>query len=325
MLYPLKFKPIFKEKVWGGDKIKKYLGKDFSPLNNCGELWALSAVENDESVVENGFLKGNKLSEVLEVYLDELIGESLFEKFGTHFPVLIKFLNAADNLSVQVHPNDTLAGERHQCPGKNEMWYIIDADADSELVIGFQEGVDRALYEQKLNEGQIESILNRVKVDKGDVFNIPAGRVHAIGKGILLAEIQQTSDITYRIYDWNRKDASGMSRQLHTKEAQDAIDFKYHENYYTNYNRMQNTSNAVLDTSYFSVNYLPLNSPMAFNLSKRDSFTAFVCAEGKADVVYQGNHTAMDAGEVVLIPACIYDFNVIPHVKTTLLEVFINA
>lgn len=322
-LYPLKFIPLFKEKIWGGQKIKTILGKDFAPLRNCGELWALSGVEGDESVVENGFLAGNCLSEVIEIYMDELVGDKVYQKFGNTFPVLIKFLNSSDYLSVQVHPDDALALKRHRCMGKTEMWYIIDSDDDSELIIGFKEGMDKEAYLSAMKNNKLKSILNTVKIAAGDVIYLPAGRVHAIGKGILLAEIQQTSDITYRIYDWDRTDDKGNPRELHTELALDAIDFKYEKDYYTPYARLKDIPAEVVKSEYFNVNNLILEKEMTFDFASRDSFTAFVCINGAADIVCYGEKTSVSSGETVLIPADINDLKIQPLNKVSFLEVYL--
>ena len=322
-LYPLKFNPIFKEKIWGGDKIKTILKKDFSPLANCGELWALSGLEGEESVVENGFLSGNDLNELIEIYMDELVGDSIYQKFGNEFPVLIKFLNSKDFLSVQVHPDDKQAMINHNSMGKTEMWYIIDCDEDSELVIGLKEGIDKERYIQNLNDGHIEDVLNYVKIAKEDVFYIPAGRVHAIGKGVLLAEIQQTSDLTYRIYDWDRVDDKGNKRELHTDMALDAINFHTESNYYTHYARINNIPTEILQTPYFNVNNLIVDEKQTVDLLLRDSFTVYVCIEGAFKVIQDDTEVLVSLGECVLIPAEIDEITIIPLGKALLLEVFL--
>src|SRR3972149_1007896 len=196
-LYPLKFKPIFKDKIWGGDKIKTLLNKDFSPLPNCGESWEISGVQDEISVVSNGFLIGNNLQELIEIYMGDLVGDQVYQKYGIEFPLLIKFIDAHDDLSIQVHPNDKLAMQRHNAYGKTEMWYIIDADRGAKLISGFNTEVTKDAYIKHLENNTLNLILNYEEVKAGDVFFMPAGRVHAIGKGILLTEIQQTSDITY--------------------------------------------------------------------------------------------------------------------------------
>ncbi|NVK83495.1 MAG: class I mannose-6-phosphate isomerase, partial [Cytophagia bacterium] len=199
-LYPLKFDTIFKEKIWGGTKIKDVLGKDFSPLKNCGETWEISGVPGNLSKVSDGVLKGSTLPELIEEFKDELVGEKVYEAFGNEFPLLVKFIDAAQDLSIQVHPDDKLAKARHNSLGKSEMWYIFQADKGSKLISGFNRETNREEYLQYLNSGKLTEILNEEEVHDGDCFYLPAGRVHTIGKGLLLAEIQQSSDVTYRIY-----------------------------------------------------------------------------------------------------------------------------
>jgi mannose-6-phosphate isomerase len=227
-LYPLKFKPIFKEKIWGGDKIKTVFGMDYSPLPNCGEAWVLSGHGEEISEVTNGFLAENQLDELIEIYMGDLVGEAVYEKYGNKFPLLIKILNSSDWLSIQVHPDDKLAESRHNDLGKTEMWYIADAEPGAELISGFNREMTPELYLSNLNNGTLKEIMNYEKVEKGDVYFIPAGRVHALGPGLLLFEIQQTSDLTYRIYDFDRVDDKGNPRQLHTEQALDALDFMQH-------------------------------------------------------------------------------------------------
>ena len=222
-LYPLKFKPIFKEKIWGGNKIQTVFGMDYSPLANCGEAWVLSGYGDETSVVSNGFLAENQLDELIEIYMGDLVGEAVYEKYGYKFPLLIKILNSSDWLSIQVHPDDKLAESRHNDLGKTEMWYIADAEPGAELISGFNQQMDSELYLSNLKNGTLKEIMNYEKVQKGDVYFIPAGRVHAIGPGLLLFEIQQTSDLTYRIYDFDRVDDKGNPRQLHTDLALDAL------------------------------------------------------------------------------------------------------
>lgn len=323
-LYPLKFTPIFKDKIWGGQKINTVLKKDFSPLPNCGELWALSGVEGDVSVVANGFLEGNDLTEVLEIYMDELVGDSVYKKYGNTFPILVKFLNSSDYLSVQVHPDDDVAIRKHGTSGKTEMWYIIDSDVDSELIIGLKDGMDRDTFEQMLHDGRIKETLNNIKIAPGDVFYIPSGRVHAIGKGVLLAEIQQTSDVTYRLYDWDRTDAQGNARELHIDEALDVIDFKPVADVYTTYARLSDIPVDVIDSPYFIVNNIVAENEQTFDLALRDSFTIFVCTQGQVDIIYENTKVLLEQGACVLIPADLNDFTIKPLTKSHLLEVFLR-
>ncbi len=227
MLYPLKFKPFFKEKIWGGEKIKSVLHRPVSDMEHCGESWEISAIEDNVSVVSNGFFaENNDLNELIEVYMGDLLGDKVYDKYGLGFPLLIKYIDATDDLSVQVHPDDKLAQERYGMNGKTEMWYVIQADEGAGLYVGFKDGVTRDQYWDSVEEGTIDQLLRFYPVKKGDLFFIPAGTVHAIGRGVLLAEIQQPSDVTYRIFDWNRVDANGNSRELHVDEAFDAIHFE---------------------------------------------------------------------------------------------------
>ena len=232
-LYPLKFHPIFKERIWGGRKLHTLLNKPLPENRVIGESWELSGVQENISVVKNGFLKGNDLQELIEVYLGDLVGDHVYDRFGIEFPLLFKFNDAQQFLSIQVHPDDHLAKQRHKAWGKTEMWYIVQADPGAELISGFINGVDEEVYQKALKEKRIPEICNYEPAEEGDLFYIPSGRIHATGAGILFAEIQQTSDVTYRIFDWNRKDAAGRERELHTDLATEAIDFKPYKDYRT--------------------------------------------------------------------------------------------
>ncbi len=286
-IYPLKFSPVYKDKIWGGSKIKTFLGKDFSPLPNCGEVWVLSGVEGNQTPVENGFLAGNELNEIVEVYMGDLVGDKIFQKFGNEFPILIKFIDANDWLSIQVHPDDKLAMKRHGSLGKTEMWYIMDAEEDAKLISGFGRKTDKEGYKGHLENKTLKEIMNFEKVEKGDVYYIPAGRVHALGPGILLAEIQQTSDITYRIYDWDRIDASGMTRELHTEEALDALDFEVKGEYKTEYRQKTNQTNKLVESPYFITNIMHLTKPIKKDYTELDSFVVYVCPEGGFSLHYE--------------------------------------
>ncbi len=224
-LYPLRFEPILKEKIWGGSSLAEHYGKKAGNLKNIGESWEISAVSENLSVISNGFLAGNNIEEIIEVYMGDITGESVFEKFGNEFPLLIKLIEARDDLSVQVHPGNELAKERHNAFGKTEMWYILQSEKNAKIYTGFSKPVTRDSYINALKNNTVTDILNIERAYPGDTFFTPAGRIHAIGAGIVLAEIQQTSDITYRIYDWDRKDNTGKSRELHTDLALEAIDF----------------------------------------------------------------------------------------------------
>lgn len=323
-LYPLKFHPLFKDKVWGGNKIKS-LGFDYDPLPNCGELWALSSVKGDESVVANGFLADNTLGEVLEIYMGELIGERNFQRFGTQFPVLIKLIDANDKLSIQVHPDDTLAQQRGMEMGKTEMWYILQAEKDAQIVDGFEQEVTPEEYQQYLALDKVENLLHIEYPEKGDMFFIPAGRVHALGKGLLLAEIQQTSDCTYRIYDYNRPGTDGKPRQLHTAEAMAAIDFSRLTDGKTHYQYQENKSVLLADCPYFTTNLISLTQPIRKDFSKLDSFVVYLCVEGIAAVRSMGRITPFHAGECVLVPAVAEEVELFSEGPAKLLEVYIDS
>ena len=321
-LYPLIFKPIFKEKIWGGQKIKTVLGKDFSPLPNCGEVWVLSGVENNQTVIENGFLVGNDLNEIVEVYMGDLLGDRIFQKFGNEFPILIKFIDANDWLSIQVHPDDGLAWKRHNSLGKTEMWYIFDAEKDAELISGFSKKLDKESYRKHLENKTLKSVMNFEKVKNGDVYYMPAGRVHALGPGILLAEIQQTSDVTYRIYDWDRIDEAGMMRDLHTEEALDALDFEVYDNYKTNYDPQLNTTVKLVESPYFTTNLIHLSKPIKKDYSELDSFVIYVCAEGKFELKNDDQKYSITKGEAILLPAILDQVEIYPSPETKILEVY---
>jgi len=232
-LYPLKFKPILKEKIWGGNNLSQLLNKKKTG-KKIGESWEISGVDNNISIVSNGFLKGNNLQEVIEIYMNELVGDKIYDIFGTEFPLLIKFIDAQEDLSIQVHPNNNQAKEKHNAFGKTEIWYVLHAEKEAKLISGFSKELTKDLLHKHLINNTLEETLNYEKVKTGDVFFIPSGRIHSIGKGIVVAEIQQTSDITYRLFDYNRLE-NGKLRELHTQDALDVIDFQRYNSYKTNY------------------------------------------------------------------------------------------
>lgn len=284
MLYPLQFRPRLKELLWGS------------------ESWEISAVEGDVSVVGSGFLKGNPLDELVEVYMGELVGDKVFDRFGEEFPLLIKFIDARERLSVQVHPSDELAAVRHGAFGKTEMWYILSCRPDARLYIGFREGVTREMYEAAVAAGTVGELLNEIPAAPGDAFFIPAGTVHSIGEGIVLAEIQQTSDITYRIFDWNRTDGQGRPRELHTALALDAIDFAAPVRRITQ-RPPAGEAAMLVESPCFTVNIVDVAGRSERSLSARDSFSIYICTAGEASLTARGGKVAMKAGSVVLIPA----------------------
>ena len=323
-LYPLKFLPLYKDKIWGGNKIKT-LGFDYSPLPNCGELWALSSIKDNESIIANGFLANNNLNEAIEIYMGELIGEVNYQRYGNQFPILIKIIDANDKLSVQVHPNDHLAQERGMENGKTEMWYILEANKDAQLIDGFQTEVTPEEYKKFLDLDKVEALLHKEQPQAGDVFFIPAGRVHALGKGILLAEIQQTSDCTYRIYDYNRPDSTGNLRELHTAEALAAINFEPTTNGKTHYTYKENKTIELAACPYFTTNLISLTKPIRKDFTQLDSFVVYLCTEGIAAIKSMNNIVPIHAGECVLVPAIATNVELYSEGPAKLLEIYIDA
>lgn len=323
-LYPLTFKPIFKEKIWGGNKIKTILGKDFSPLPNCGETWEISGVRDNESIVKEGPLAGKELSLLIYLYKERLVGERVFKKFGDQFPLLVKFIDANEDLSIQVHPDDELAKKRHHCFGKTEMWYVFDADKGAKLNAGFNKAIDRETYLKHLESNTLDKILNFEAAEVGDVFFLPAGRVHYIGKGICLAEIQQTSDITYRIYDFDRADKDGNKRELHTEMAVDAIDYNYYSDYKTLYKKKANEAVKLVSCKYFTTNIIECDEEINRKYSGLDSFVIYVFVEGEGTLQYPSGEVPYKKGDCVLIPAEIKDIIILPEEPSKFLEVYIQ-
>src|SRR5690554_6311487 len=324
-LYPLKFKPRYLPKIWGGNRLNTILGKDFGSLQNCGESWELSSVEDYVSEVSNGFLSGNSLTDLIEVYMGDIVGEKVFKKYGLEFPLLFKFIDANDDLSIQVHPNDKLSKERHNAYGKTEMWYVIHAEEGALINSGFNRKVTKEQYLEQLENNTLTNLLHYDVVYPGDVFFIPAGRVHAIGKGVMLAEIQQTSDITYRIYDYDRKDAEGNLRELHNDLALDAIDFSYKEDYKTRYTTEKNASSPLVSSNYFTTNLLEFNKRIEKDYYRLDSFVVYMTLNGKFKIEYDEGEEIVEAGETVLIPAGMGAYHLTPlsdEVKT--LEVYLK-
>lgn len=298
---------------------------DYGTLENCGEAWVISGVDGNPTLVENGFLAGNELNELVEIYMADLVGEANYDHFGNEFPLLIKFIDAADWLSIQVHPDDELAAKRDIGKGKTEMWYILGAQPDAQLISGFNQQIDRDGYLQRMEQGTLKEVLNFEKVEKGDVFFMPAGRVHAIGPGTLLAEIQQTSDTTYRIYDWDRKDDQGNGRQLHTEEAVDAIDFKLETNYKTDYQSVQNQTSPVVSCPQFTTNIVLFDQILVKNLELMDSFVIYIGVEGSCKLQWDNQSLTLNSGEAVLVPASIDAISLIPEsAQVKLLEVYLD-
>ncbi|MFL5728055.1 MAG: type I phosphomannose isomerase catalytic subunit [Cytophagaceae bacterium] len=325
-LYPLTFRTIFKDKIWGGNKIKTILGKDFSPLPNCGETWEISGVKGNLSVVRDGALAGKELPALIDEYKEKLVGGKVYKQFGNEFPLLIKFIDANDDLSIQVHPDDKLAKERHDSFGKTEMWYILEADKGAKLNSGFARQIDEKTYLRHLETNTLDQILNFEEVKAGDVFFLPAGRVHYIGKGVCLAEIQQTSDITYRIYDFDRVDDKGNKRELHTDQALAAIDYKYYKDYKTKYQDKKNEAVPLVSCQYFTTNLMQLDKPIQRDYSGIDSFVIYICTEGEVVLNWGDGSGEMELkkGDSVLMPAVINKVSLEPKGESKVLEAYVG-
>lgn len=320
----LKFSPILKEKIWGGEKLAAVLNKD-SNSKTLGESWELSDVDGDTSIVVNGDLKGRDLKELIQEYKGALVGDAIYEDFGNKFPLLIKFIDAKEALSIQLHPHDDLAKKRHNSFGKTEMWYVMQADEKANLIVGFQNDSNKEEYLEHLDNKSLLDILNVDEVQKGDVYFIPTGRVHAIGAGVMLAEIQQTSDITYRVYDWDRQDAAGNYRELHTEEAIDAIDYKAQSSYKTDYRKTQNQSSEIISCPYFTTNVLPVEGTLTINHDDKSSFVIYLCVEGKVQFSAGDKISeSLQMGETLLVPASLKDFTIESSGNSELLEVYIK-
>lgn len=305
MLTPLKFQPLFKYRIWGGNKLKTVLNKDYNG-DSIGESWEISDVPNDETIVVEGSFKGYILKQLIQEFKGEFLGESVYKQFGEAFPLLIKFIDAKTPLSIQVHPNNEYAKTHHNSFGKNEMWYIMQADEDANIIVGFEKEIDKTQFKQHLEDKTLLEVMHHENVKKGDAFYIPTGRIHAIGAGVMLAEIQQTSDVTYRVYDYDRVDkTTGKTRELHTEQATEVLDFNVEERYKTDYQKETNTSNALIHSPYFKTNFLPVKGELVKDYSNTDSFVIYMCVSGQAIIQHQQKDYYLNAGETILLPASI--------------------
>lgn len=316
--YPLTFVPILKDRIWGGTKLKTYLNKDIVS-QTTGESWEISTVPGDISVVRSGALAGKNINEVIALYPEEILGKSAISRFGIQFPLLFKFIDAKEDLSIQLHPNDALAKERHNSFGKTEMWYVMQADEAARLVVGFKKESNSKEYLDHLQRKKIVDLLEMHPVQKGDVFFLETGTIHAIGAGVVVAEIQQTSDITYRIYDWDRVDAEGNARELHTDLALEAINYTTTPSKIT-YTETPNSTAAVVDCPYFKTNIIALQDHLHWKKTT-DAFTVFMCTNGQFELVFNGEIMHYKMGDTLLIPAIIDQLTL--KGKATLLEISI--
>ncbi|MCL2327834.1 MAG: class I mannose-6-phosphate isomerase [Bacteroidetes bacterium] len=324
-MYPLKFNTILKEVIWGGEKISTFKG--ISPIRqNIGESWEISTVPNYVSVVTNGEWQGKQLTELIEQHKNKILGKKIYQKYKNELPLLFKFIDTKDHCSVQVHPCDKLAQRRHACLGKTEIWYIIDAEPNATLISGFSKSISVEEYKKRVQENTLEEVLVRHYPKSGDVFFIPAGRIHAIGKGLLVAEIQQSSDITYRVYDYGRKDANGVSRELHTKEAIEALDFSVlpHNELKQETAHSNSHSTELIDCDFFKVRLLNIKGNTIKDYRSLDSFVVYMCIQGACELVplavaersrseggFRGA-SPLKQGESVLIPAAMGAFEIQP-------------
>ena len=321
---PLKFEPILKTIVWGGEKIAPYKGIE-TDQKHIGESWELSGVAGNESVVAEGPLKGKTIAELVKEYKGELVGDHVYENTGDEFPLLIKFIDALTDLSIQVHPNDELAAVRHNgSKGKTEMWYVVAADKGAHLLAGLTKKITPEEYAAKVADGTITDVLARYDVHPGDVFFLPAGRIHAICGGCFIAEIQQTSNITYRIYDYGRLGLDGKPREVHTELAKDAIDYTVYPDYRTHYNPEKDEEQEVVSCPYFTTSIYDLTLPFAKDLSGIDSFVVVMCLEGEGTMEVDGEEVSVHQGETVLIPATADDLCFVPDGSMKVLTSYIR-
>ena len=309
-LYVLKFTPILKEKIWGGTKLGEILHKDLVS-EKTGESWEISDVDGEYSVVAEGNLKGKTLKDLLKEYKADLVGEKVYKKNGDKFPLLIKYIDAAEVLSIQLHPNDEFAQKRHDSYGKTEMWYIMQSDKDSEIILGFKEPITKEHYKELVNDKELPEVLNKEIAEVGDAYFIKAGLVHAIGAGILLAEIQENSDITYRIYDWDRVAENGEHRELHTENALDCIDLSNEKDFEIDYKLKVNEPSPLVRDVHFNTDILKVDGEIARNYENLDSFVILMGVEGNSEVKYGHQSIGLNYGETLLVPACINNISIL--------------
>lgn len=299
----IKFEPLLKQTIWGGDKITKFkrLGTDEPQV---GESWEVSGVQGNVSVIANGPMKGRGLTDALAEMQDDLVGTENYKRFGDTFPLLIKFIDARQDLSIQVHPNDEKARQRGMSNGKTEMWYIMDSEPEAKLRSGLKKEISPEEYKRMVEDDTICEALAEYPVKEGDCFFIPAGRIHSIGAGCFLAEIQQTSDATYRIYDFKRKDKNGNCRELHTEQAAECIDYTVEQDYRTDYVPMKDQGVSLVRCPYFNTAVYDLTEPMTLDYSELDSFVILIGIKGSAEITdSEGGKTTLREGETILVPA----------------------
>ena len=321
-LYPLKFRPIFKQTLWGGDKLRRLLHKTLAP-ENAGESWELSAEQGHISVAKNGTLAGKNLDFLCKYFGADFLGEKVYASTGAKFPLLLKFIDASKDLSLQVYPARNPAQPHSHCGGKTEMWYVVQADGNARLFSGFQEETDKSQYAQLVQSEKIMDRLGAYEAAAGDCFFIPSGRIHAIGAGVLLAEVQQNSGQSYRIYDYHRKDLDGKERPLQVELAAEAIDFAPLEDARTHYVARLNHAVPVVQCPSFTVHVLELQGKMTRRLKDQGSFVAYMCVKGQAELECKQYALPMQMGETVFVPAQCADDIMLRASHARLLEVYI--
>ena len=323
-LYPLKFHPICKQLIWGGEKLRESYGKAMAP-EKTGESWEISCVEDNVSIASNGFLNGRNLIELIEEFKGELVGTKIFERFGSRFPILTKFIHSNDDLSIQVHPGDEYAYKNHGENGKTEMWYILESEKEARLIVGFNREMDRDTLIEHINHNSFKDILNYESVSEGDVILLSEGRIHGLGPGIVLAEIQQTSDMTYRIYDWGRLGNDGKPRELHIEHALNVLDYHAHPDYKIPYDKKHNTAVNLVDCPYFTTQVIHFDRPLKRDFRDIDSFVIYMCIKGNIRIRYAGTEEiSLSLGESLLIPAVLKDLLLKPQENSSLLEIYLK-
>ena len=315
--YPIRFTPLVMERIWGGTKLNTLLNKDLGRVTKAGESWEISTIENSPSIISNGKYNGISFYDLISKWPQETLGVNSVVRFGVEFPLLVKFLHSQDNLSIQVHPNDDVAQKRHNSLGKTELWYVLDSEPNSKIINGFSQNVTQKEYLNRLNDGSLLSILNDIPVSKGDIYHIPTGIIHALGAGIIVAEIQQRSDITYRIFDYDRVDKNGCKRELHTELAIDVID-------YNKTSPLNHKDEAIYNTPFFNVKRVDVVETITYDTTQRNCFTIFICVEGNGEINFNNDYQKITLGETLLIPSSLTHFALKPSCNNfKLLEVSI--
>ena len=322
-LYPLKFRTLHKEKIWGGNRLKQ-LYHISDNEGRVGESWLLSGLDGEQTLVANGFLADNSIDELVEVYMGELVGDKVYEQFGDKFPLLFKLIDAADDLSIQVHPDDNYASEHGLESGKTEMWYVLQSD-NSEIIYGLNSPATAQQVREALDDHTLLPMLHREKVKEGDCVLISSGTIHSLGKGIMVAEIQQSCDITYRLYDYGRRDSNGQTRELHVDQALEVASLEPVNSALIDYDTKQNGAANICQTPYFTVNTLLFDRPVARDYATLDSFVVYLCINGQATLSTSTGVTQISEGELVLLPASENDVLFTPlSAQCRLLEVYID-